>query len=253
MIFRLAIRSLHVRPVRTAVLACGFGLGIAVMAELLGVGEVILEQARSPALQGGGDVLISGLFGSVDSARYLLSRVLGAGDLGPRARAASPFGRATLYLIKPGMVVAVNVRGGVPSLEKAVGDPEIAGQPAWVDAPGDERWLKPDPAEVLRSMDRFHPRPHAPDFASSWAEWLYFNGRTADGGVRFYLTFLASPSSRAGTFVAGVRLQLERAGRVTNYSSLAEVDERTLLDRAPDLDFGDNQVRLENRQYRIAL
>jgi len=44
MIIRLAIRSLAVRPVRTFVLACGFGLGIAVMAALLGVGEVILEQ-----------------------------------------------------------------------------------------------------------------------------------------------------------------------------------------------------------------
>ena len=42
-----------------AVLACGFGFGIAVMAALLGVGEVILEQAHSPALEGGGDVVIA--------------------------------------------------------------------------------------------------------------------------------------------------------------------------------------------------
>ena len=51
MIVRLAIRSLAVRPIRTIVLACGFGLGIAVMAALLGVGDVILEQARAPELQ----------------------------------------------------------------------------------------------------------------------------------------------------------------------------------------------------------
>ena len=43
MILRLALRSLATRPVRTAVLACGFGFGIAVMAALLGVGDVILE------------------------------------------------------------------------------------------------------------------------------------------------------------------------------------------------------------------
>lgn len=52
MILRLALRSLATRPVRTAVLACGFGFGIAVMAALLGVGDVILEQAHSPALEG---------------------------------------------------------------------------------------------------------------------------------------------------------------------------------------------------------
>ncbi len=73
MIVRLALRSLAVRPVRTAVLACGFGLGIAVMAALLGVGDVILEQARSPALQGGGDMVVSGAFGSIDNARFVLS------------------------------------------------------------------------------------------------------------------------------------------------------------------------------------
>ena len=49
MIIRLAVRSLATRPLRSAVLATGFGLGIGVMASLLGVGEVILEQARSPA------------------------------------------------------------------------------------------------------------------------------------------------------------------------------------------------------------
>ena len=34
MILRLALRSLATRPIRTAVLACGFGFGIAVMAAL---------------------------------------------------------------------------------------------------------------------------------------------------------------------------------------------------------------------------
>ena len=35
-------------PIRTAVLASGFGLGVAVMANLLGVAEVVLEQSQSP-------------------------------------------------------------------------------------------------------------------------------------------------------------------------------------------------------------
>jgi len=69
MMFRVAWRSLMTRPVRAAVLAAGFGFGIAVMAELLGVGQVILEQAHTRALGGGGDLIMYGPFGSVPSAR----------------------------------------------------------------------------------------------------------------------------------------------------------------------------------------
>jgi hypothetical protein len=47
MMLTLAIRSLFARPVRSLVLAGGFGLGVAVMAALLGIGGVILEQARA--------------------------------------------------------------------------------------------------------------------------------------------------------------------------------------------------------------
>ena len=38
MMLKLAVRSLFAHPVRSAVLACGFGLGVSVMATLLGVG-----------------------------------------------------------------------------------------------------------------------------------------------------------------------------------------------------------------------
>ena len=75
MILRLALRSLATRPIRTAVLACGFGFGIAVMAALLGVGDVILEQAHSPALEGGGDVVVTGRGGgSLTGAAGSVSR-----------------------------------------------------------------------------------------------------------------------------------------------------------------------------------
>ena len=54
MMLKVAWRSLMTRPIRAAVLAAGFGFGIAVMVTLLGVGQVILEQAHAPALKGGG-------------------------------------------------------------------------------------------------------------------------------------------------------------------------------------------------------
>ena len=80
-------------------LACGFGLGIAVMAELLGVGDVILDQARSPALQGGGDVVVSGPLGAIDNGRYVLSVVRAASGTRSNVAAASPSRKQGLYLI----------------------------------------------------------------------------------------------------------------------------------------------------------
>jgi hypothetical protein len=304
-ILRLALRSLAVRPWRTAVLAGGFGLGIAVMVALLGVGEVIIEQAHSPALRGGGDVVVSAAFGPVENARYVLAHVLGAPTVRTRQTAASPSRRARLYLVKPGLSIAVSARGGIPSLERAVGDPEVEGVAAWTDTAADAGWSNPRQEDILRAMDRFHALPQAPrpqgsdptgsaarasakargltppipesdSFRSSWAEWLYFNGRTADGRLRFYLTFLAGAPAEGGPGVrpqgpispgaagpggqtprqqrpAFVRLQLERDGHSTNYSAGALVDDAELIARAPDLDIAGNRVRLEGSQYRLTL
>jgi hypothetical protein len=254
MIFRLALRSLSTRPIRTAVLACGFGFGIAVMAALLGVGAVILEQAHSPALQGGGDVVIAGRFGAIDSARFVMTSVLGAPDLARRVAAISPWQETTLHVMSARGPISATATGGIPSLERAIGDPEIAPLAEWADTPADRAWTSPPPGEVLRAMDRFHPIPDTPEFAPTWAEWLYFNGHTADGAVRFYLTFLAGPSSGvAGRRIAGVRLQLERNGTMKHYAAGAEIDEARLLESAPDLDIAGNRVRLEGNRYRIEL
>ena len=89
MILRIAFRSLTTRPLRSAVLAAGFGLGIGVMVELLGVGQVILEQAHSPALRGGGDIVLSSDFGPLLGARFLLTDVVGSARFRDRIRAAS--------------------------------------------------------------------------------------------------------------------------------------------------------------------
>jgi len=260
---RLVLRTLAARPVRTAVLSGGFGFGVAVMAALLGVGDVILEQSRSPALRGGGDLVVVGRAGDVSSARFLLSSVLGAPPLAARVATVSPTQRRPLFLVQGDRVTRLRARGGIPSLEKAVGDPEISHVPEWKDAPSDRGWTSPDASELLRAMDRFHPIPDAPAWADSWAEWLYFNGRTADGSVRFYLSFMTGPrtrgvggegdSFRASERSAAVRLQLERGGKVENYSRRAVIPEATLLAEAPDLDIAGNRVRLEGLRYHITL
>jgi hypothetical protein len=257
MVLRLALRSLAVRPVRTVVLACGFGLGIAVMAALLGVGDVILEQARSPELQGGGDMVVLSPFGEIDNARFVLSALRGLGKESGRTwtATASPSRRTSLYLLGAEGAMPVVARGGVPTLERAVGASETASIGAWVDSAADARWKTDTAVDLLRSIDRFHQPPDLPEFASSWAEWLYFNGRTADGRVRFYLTFMVGPSlpSRPGLRPADVRLQLDRDSQTTNYSAREDVDARRILDSAPDLDIAGNQVRLDGPRYRIAL
>ena len=250
MIFTLALRSLLSRPVRSAVLAGGFGLGVAVMVALLGIGGVILEQARAPELVGGGDVVIGGATGRVASARFVLSSVLGAGALASRVAVASPSTQASLYLIDSHGATAILARGGIPSLERALHDPELRGISAWTDTAADRRWVSPDPEEVLRAMDRFHPIPDVPTRADSWAEWLYFNGRASTG--RFYLTFLAGPRRENARRVFGIRLQLEQAGRLTSYSDSIEVNEDALA-TAPDITAGQNSVRLVGRQYRITI
>ncbi len=254
MILLVAIRSLRARPVRSAVLAGGFGLGVAVMAVLLGVAAVILDQARAPALSGGGDVIVGGLGGRLTNARFVLSAVLGEGPLAARVAAAAPSARDTLYLIDDAGATPVRARGGIPSLDRALGDPETSGAgslASWNDTPADRAWSAPDPADLLRAMDRFHDVPDVPARAGSWAEWLYFNGRSE--GARFYLTFLAGPPSAAGRRPLGVRLQLEREGRMTSYSQSTEVDDAALLAAAPDLTVGGTHVRLVGRQYRISL
>ena len=106
MMLRVAWRSLMTRPIRAAVLAAGFGFGIAVMAALLGVGQVILEQAHAPALNGGGDLVVSGPFGSVPSARFVISSVQHAPELAPRGMSAIVRPRrARLFLMTPGKAI----------------------------------------------------------------------------------------------------------------------------------------------------
>ena len=124
MIGRLALRSLTAHPIRSVVLAAGFGVGVAVMAILLGVAEIILRQAQSPALVGGGDVLVRLAPGV--PARLVLSGTLQADALRQRIRAASPYRMADLYLMAGGKTTRVIARAGIPSLERALGDKETS-------------------------------------------------------------------------------------------------------------------------------
>src|SRR5688572_28307516 len=160
MIGRLALRSLTAHPVRSAVLAAGLGVGVAVMAILLGVAEIVLDQARAPGLVGGGDVVIR--LAPQVPARLVLSGTLQSAALRDRVRVAAPSQTERLYLVHGGRTTQVRARGGIPSLERALGDGEVSGVDAWRDTPGDTAWMQDPPANVLRHIDRFHPVPDVP-------------------------------------------------------------------------------------------
>jgi hypothetical protein len=248
MIGRLAFRSLTAHPVRSAVLAAGFGVGVAVMAILLGVAAIVLEQAQSPALVGGGDVNIR--LSLAVPARVVLSGTLQSDALRPRIRAAAASHTTDLFLLRDGKATRVAARGGIPSVERELGDPEVAGMEAWRDTREDSEWTRQSPETVLRQIDRFHGLPDVPEWSDSWAEWLYFNGRSND--AHFYLTFMTGPRAKSGNRFASVRLQLERNGKMESYATSAELTDAEIA-KAPDLTIGNNSVRLDGLVYRIRL
>jgi hypothetical protein len=248
MIGRLALRSLTAHPVRSAVLAAGFGVGVAVMAILLGVAGIVLEQAQAPALAGGGDVLIR-LSVSVP-ARLVLSGTLQSDALRPRIRAAAASNTTDLFLLHNGTATRVAAQGGIPSLERALNDPETSPVASWQDSPEDTAWTQAPPDVLLRQLDRFHGIPEGTTWGNSWAEWLYFNGRSNE--ANFYLTFLVGPRTASGARSAGVRLQLERGGLTESFTGRADLSDSELV-RAPDLTIGASSVRLEGMRYRIHL
>jgi hypothetical protein len=248
MIGRLALRSLTAHPVRSAVLAAGFGVGVAVMAILLGVASIVLEQAQSPALVGGGDVNIR--LSLPVPARVVLSGTLQADALRTRVRAAAASHTTDLFLLHNGKATRVAARGGIPSVERELGDPEVADVAVWRDTARDSEWTRQSPETVLRQIDRFHGDPALPEWSNSWAEWLYFNGRSND--ARFYLAFMVGPREKSGTYGASVSLQIERNGEMQLYSTSAEATDAELA-RAPDLTIGTSSVRLDGLVYRIHL
>jgi hypothetical protein len=246
---RLALRSLTAHPIRSAVLAAGFGVGVAVMAILLGVAEIVLDQARAPALVGGGDVVIR--LAAQVPARVLMTGALQSDALRNRVRVAAPSHDQRLYLLHDGAAATVvRARAGIPSLERALGDPETMDAEAWRDTPADVAWTHDTPETVLRFADRFHAVPDAPEWQASWAEWLYFNGRSP--GARFYLTFMVGAAQAGGRRSAGVRLQLERDGRLETFFGSAPIAEAD-AQQAPDLTIGASAVRLDGLRYRIHL
>ena len=230
MILRLALRSLLAHPIRSAVLAGGFGLGVARH------GRAARDRRRDPrtgARAGAGrrrrrrhrrrDRAARRARGSSCRACSAPARSR-AGSRSPRRRV-----RANLYLIDAHGSTPVRARGGIPSLERALGDPETRGQSRL------DRYRPP----IARGRRPIRRRGAArdgslpPDPRRAGARGVV--GRVAvlqrpRNGRALLPDVPRRPARRlpAGASL-GVRLQLERGGRMTSYAASTEVDERELL------------------------
>ena len=238
---------------RSAVLAGGFGLGVAVMAALLGIGDVILDQARAPELVGRRRRARRLAPAAASRTRRSCSPASGSGPLARRVLLLPrPPRMGTIYSARSARVrrrfgfVAVS-----RSLERALDDPEPNS------ARGVDRHRRRSRVEHAGSGARSCARsiafiriPDVPARAESWAEWLYFNGRA--GSARFYLSFIAGPRLSSGRRPVAVRLQLERGGLMTSFSDAEEIDDATLLATAPDLTAKSNRA-IERAEYRISI
>ena len=206
MIGRLALRSLTAHPVRSAVLAAGFGVGVAVMAILLGVAEIVLSR-RSRRRSSAAATCVIRLSPPVP-ARLLLSGTLQADALRPRMRVAAPSHTTDLYLLHGGKRDARRGarRHPEPGARARRSGDALTSRPG---ATAGRRRVDDALAGRVLRADRslppaFPTRRRGPTRGPS--------GSTSTGGRRRALLpdVPGRPATASGARAAGVRLQLER-------------------------------------------
>ena len=272
MITTLAFRHLWVRKVRSAFLLLGFALGVGVMVVLLSVGEAMLDQSRDVSLVGGGEVTVlpqgidveamrtgglSGMFFTIERARFLTRQVLG----GPRAagtvRTVAPALEGKLVYLCALRArcdpVAIRAGGEIPSRAEAVGAglDVVAGH--WSDSPDDRAYVSPTAQELYDELDAFHI-PTRPD--STWGEWQYYNLVTGPDEW-WYITYLVggalsqipAPGDRwGGRLLVTHRRPDGRHERFTADDPAARI--RLDTTRA-DLTLGESTVRQRDGIYQL--
>jgi hypothetical protein len=261
----LAFRQLFVNKGRSLLLLLGYGLGVGVMIVLLSVGQAMVDQSKDVSLIGGGELTVlpqgidieamrtgglSGLFFSIDRARFLTRQLLGGERNAGLVRTVSPvIENKLIYLRKPGgQPVAVRAGAEIPSRASAVGAGlrVIAGR--WGDSPADSQWVAPTMEQLYHELDRFH-RPLSAD--SSWGEWHYFNLAAAPDEW-WYITYLIGGSIPTGRW--GGRLLISRrtpSGAYERYTADVPGTDVVFDTAGADLSIGANTVRQRGGLYTL--
>src|SRR5687767_15905948 len=204
----LALRNLTHRPLRSAFLLVGYGLGVGVMIVLLAIGEALLVQARDEKLVGGGDVTVlpegidlevmktggvGGLFFSIDHARFVYRQLLAAPRFASVVGSAAPqIEGKLLYLRAQGREYPVRATGEIPSRTASVGATPALRAGAWEDDSGDQRWMAPSVMQLYADIDRFHLPPADVADRESWGEWHYFNVLSPDARRWWFISLIVA-------------------------------------------------------------
>lgn len=260
----LATRQLFVNKGRSALLLLGYGLGVGVMIVLLSVGEALVDQSGDVSLVGGGEITVlpqgidieamrtggvSGMFFSIDRARFLTRQLLGGERQRSRVRAVSPvIENKLVYLRHRGEVVAARAGGEIPSRAEAVDAGLRLEQGGWSDSPRDSSWIAPSAEQLYHELDRFH-LPGVAD--SSWGEWHYFNVATGPKEW-WYVTYLVGGAVPSGRW--GGRLLISRrnpAGGYDRYGADFPGSLVTFDTASANLSIGGNAVRQSEGVYHL--
>jgi len=261
--WRLAWRTLVVRPWRTLFLLTGYAIGVGVMIVLLSIGDAMMAQAGDERLVGGGTLSVlpdgldlevmktgglGGMYFSIPNARFVHAQILRSPRLGDTVQAVAPQieGKLVYVTLADGQVVTVRASGEIPSTTAAVGAAPVLTAGTWSDDDGDRAWLTPTPRERLSVMDHFHETPADAEDRSTWAEWHYFNVRTPDAERWAFLTFALGGDVPAGEWGGQVLLTWHESGRPprTFEAIIPREDIRYDL-HSPDLTLGGSTVRVD--------
>jgi hypothetical protein len=256
-IWRLALRNLTFRKLRTLFLLAGYGFGVAVMIVLLSVGDAMIAQASDEKLVGGGDITVlpdgldvevmktggvGGLYFSIGNARFLYQQLLASPRYATHVRAVAPqIESKLLYLtLADGSEHAVRTAGEIPDATRAVGaaPPLVSGR--WKNDDGDRRWASPTLAELRHDFDHFHLPPADAATPESWGEWHYFNVLSADAGSWYFITFAVGGAVPTGAWGGQILVTQHRSGRPVRRFSLRVPSQLVRFSlRDADLKFGD--------------
>lgn len=269
MIGRLATRYLTHRPLRSALLLLGYGLGVGVMIVLLAIGEALLVQARDEKLVGGGEITllpegidlevlktggVGGLFFSIDRSRFIYRQLLDGPRLAPVIEASAPqIEGKLLYLRANGAEYAVRASGEIPSRSAAVGNAPDVIAGGWDDDDEDRRWISPTPDELYAEIDRFHMPPADIANRDSWGEWHYFNVLSDDTRRWWFISLIVGGDVTASEWGGLVALtRREQGGDTRRFTRTHDASRVTFSLTHPDLTMGDSRVELlEGGRYRV--
>lgn len=269
MIGLLALRNLTHRPLRSAFLLAGYGLGVGVMIVLLAIGEALLVQARDERLVGGGDVTVlpegidlevmktggvGGLFFSIDHARFVYRQLLAAPRFASVVGSAAPqIEGKLLYLRVQGREYPVRATGEIPSRTASVGATPALRAGAWEDDSGDQRWMAPSVMQLYADIDRFHLPPAGVADRESWGEWHYFNVLSPDGRRWWFISLIVAGDVTENEWSGLVSLtRREQGGATTRFARTHDASRVTFSLSSPDLSMGESRVRLlEGGRYHV--